>query len=202
MAKLSDKDVTLAIAGVLERHVVQGTTPPAAVRAPDPVLDTLAAAVDAFNRGKSTESIREDVGRIMVGQTKRAEVVNGIMQAHDLDRLVRLTRAADINERVIVELAERPDLSTLERLALHQVLSTERDKVAGRVRSNAIDVKDLAALLLKTDAVVQQTNEETIRRFSTTTPQGREIIRRVTSTMIKVRAATDSQRPQTEVMHD
>lgn len=155
-------------------------------RTEDAVLDVLESVVDGILTGRSLERQRGQISRYISNQEARAELIANLVQTDDYRRLVRLLRARGKLEQSLLSAMERHDLNPSEMLALHQVASHEVAVTSKGVLANANNVNDVIGLLEKADAAFSDQEEFLAKKFAKTTPQGREVIRRLAHRLSKL----------------
>jgi hypothetical protein len=151
-----------------------------------PVIRIISQLVQAFNAGTSTDAVREEVTRILNSQEERAELIDGLLVANDVDRLPNYLRARSVIEQYLLGCASRSDLSPAEALAFLKIVQVEIEGISSRVRGGAVSGRrDVMGLIDKADFVTRVSEVELSKKFSNTTPQGREILRKVGYRLMK-----------------
>ena len=176
------KDSAKIAVRVLTRQVIEqtdGVAPPPPASPPDPILEILKELVDKFKSGESTENVKAEIVKLISHQGERHELINNLLVMHDLDRLPAYLKARHLIEQYLLTCADRKDLSPIEALAFFKIAQTEIETITSRVRIGATPVKDVEALVEKADFVTRLSETELQRKFQSTTPQGREILRKV-----------------------
>jgi len=152
----------------------------------DPVLDVLDHVVNGIKTGSNLTEQYPEIARLVNNQESRAELINNLLLTHDYDRLVKYVRARQSLEKFMFECANRGDLSPTEGLAFMSMVMSETETIYSRVKSGATKINDVVGMLNKIDYTVQQSEKELLNKFKKTTPQGREIVRRLIHKLNKV----------------
>lgn len=152
----------------------------------DTVLNTLSKVVGSIKTGESiTDDTRESVTKLISNQEDRAELIQNLLLTHQYDRLVRYTKIRDHLERVMLACAKRGDLTAAEALAFMKITMEQTDSISSEVKAGATSVQDLMGMLNKVDFAVQISEKELEKKFANTSPQGREIVRRLATRLSK-----------------
>lgn len=151
----------------------------------DPIIGIFSQLVASFKNGESTEPIREDLTRLISGQEERADLLNNLLVLHDADRLPAYLKARRVIENYLLVCTERADLTAVEALAFLKIIQTEVEAITTRIRSGTTPVKDVEHLIEKADFVNKLDEAELARRFKATSPQGREILRKISYRLLK-----------------
>lgn len=154
----------------------------------DAVVSMLGEVVNGIITGTSLgDKQRGKINRYIANQEARAELIANLVQTDDYRRLLRLMKARQGLEKTLIRAMGRDDLNPSEMLALHQVVTSEVSTIAKGVRVNANNVSDVLGLLEKADAAFGEQEELMARKFEKTTPQGREVIRRLAHRLSKLK---------------
>jgi len=173
--------------------------PAGTMRQPDKVLDAMASVVSMIKDGKSIQPIQPLITQLIENQNERAQVFDSLHLTHEYDRLVKFLRARKCIEDTLLAVAERGELQPAEALALHGIITKEIGSMQKRVGIGAMGVQDILGLLNKVDWVVQKNEEKMRKDFSQTNPQGREIIRKVSTSLSKILAKQKTEQDQADV---
>jgi len=152
----------------------------------DPVLKILDKVVQGIKHGTDISENQEEISKLILNQESRAELIDNILLTHDYDRLVKYVRARKVLEDFLLLACQRGDLSATEALAFMKIVMTESETIQHRVKAGATSVKDIINLVSKADYAVQAKEADLTKKFDKTTPQGREIIRRLAHRLNKV----------------
>lgn len=166
----------------------------------DSVLGTLTKVVDSIKTGETiTEETRDSVTKLISNQEDRAELIQNLLLTHQYDRLVRYTKIRDHLERIMLTCAKRGDLSAAEALAFMKITMDQTDSISSEVKAGATSVQDLMGMLNKVDFAVQASEKELEKKFANTSPQGREIVRRLATRLSK---AAGKGKPSKKLVED
>jgi hypothetical protein len=156
----------------------------------DVVLDTLDEVVDALKTGREISGLRDRISQLITNQESRAELVSSMAMAHDFGRLARYMRARASLEDILLTASIDRTLTPTQSLAFLKIAQEQSEVILSRVRAGATNIQDLMALLNKADYALQVQDAALAKKFSNTTPQGREIIRRLAHRLNKMSAST------------
>jgi hypothetical protein len=157
----------------------------------DDVLDTLDHVIEALKTGREITGLRERIAQLITNQESRAELISNLTLTHDFDRLKRYLRARAALEDMMLRAVTEQSLSPVDVLEFLNVIQEQSEKILNRVQSSATNIQDLTALLNKADYAVQTHDAELAKKFSNTSPQGREIIRRLAHRLYKLSAESE-----------
>ena len=145
----------------------------------DQSLSVLQQVVDGFTHGTSLAHLSETINKLISNQEQRAELISSLVMSHEYNRLVKYLAVRSHLEDQLIEAALRDDLSTSEKLMLLKLVGDETQSVANKVQAGSTTVKDIMGLMNKVDYKLQLGERTLGSKFRKTTPQGREIVRRV-----------------------
>lgn len=146
-------------------------------------LEVLSAVVRGLNHGQPLGDAEPHAKRLASHAQDKAELVGALIQSHELDRLVANVQSRAILERLQNRAIRRGDLTTLEVMALLERVSGEiKDGVALLKKANP--ALDSITVIEKVNSARQEVEKTTQQKFTGTTAQGREIIRRSLFAMI------------------
>ena len=156
------------------------------MKQPDAVLDAMESVIGMIKDGKSIEPQQERIRQLIDNQNERAQLIDSLQLTHEYERLVKFLRARKCVEDVLLQVAENGQLSPAEALAFHSILGKEVKDMQKRVGIGAMGIQDILGLLNKVDWVVQSNEKKLQKDFTNTNPQGREIIRKVSTNLQKI----------------
>ena len=145
----------------------------------EPTLDILEKVVEALRTGNPLEGVRADVERLVANQQTKTDLINNLVLAHDFDRLTLYLKARSKLERFLFGLLQQEKLSAQDALAYFRIVYEEAKVLTDRVQNGSSPVKDASSELDKVDLAVQQAQQALKDKLKDTSPQGREIIRRL-----------------------
>ena len=155
----------------------------------DMVLDTIDDAVNSLRTGRDIEGLRDRIAQLVTNQESRAELVSNLALTHDFDRLTKFLRARASLEDILLTASIDRTLTPTQSLAFLKITQEQSEVILNRVRAGATNIQDLAALLNKANYALQLQDAELQKKFANTSPQGREIIRRLAHRLNKVASA-------------
>jgi hypothetical protein len=146
-------------------------------------LTVLNDLVHAFSSGEALDRIKPDVDRLTMAQEDRMTLVNSLTTQHSLIRMVRLMMARDRLERFMLSSVERSDLTPSEALLFLKMIQTDMSEIQTQIKPTPI--KDSKGLIDKVDYAQKKAIADTLSRYDNTSPQGREIIRKIIHGLLK-----------------
>lgn len=151
------------------------------------VLDVIEKVVKGIQDGTDLNpELRGEITRLINNQEERAELLNNLTLTHDYSQMVEALKTDAVLKSLLHACARRGDLTPPEALAFYQLNRADLNSLSARVQGGANSVNDVMSLLNKVDYTVQVGHKELERKFKNTTPQGREIIRRLAHKLIKI----------------
>jgi hypothetical protein len=150
---------------------------------PDASLTVLGELVQAFDSGEGLHRVKSEVDRLTMAQEERMVLVDSLVTQHSLVRMTRLMAARDKLERFMLSATERSDLTPSEALLFLKMIQTDMAEIKDSIKPTAI--KDAKGLVDKVDYAQKKTLAGAMSRYDRTSPQGREIIRKVLHGLIK-----------------
>lgn len=163
---------------------------------PDPnlVTDLLNVIVHGIQTGEDFSSTYPTISRLVNNQEHRANLINQLTLVDDYRRAAIFIELRNELENELVAAARSDSLRPSERLVLLKMVDDRLGDVQNRIAGSAIDVQDVLSLLQKANYAVEVKGESLKKKFIQTSPQGREIIRKLVTTMgrqLKVVEAKD-----------
>lgn len=186
----SDFDIIACLSGgvklierVISRQLGQDTSAqPVSVQVEpteDPIIDTLDRLVSSFKSGGSTQEIKAQIEQFLTARDERSELVNNLLVVHDVDRLPDYLKLRRHVEKYLLKSAFGGSLTPAEALAFLKIAQTEIDSITSQVRSGGHASKDVNELIRRADFVNKSDDKELAEKFKNTSPQGREILRKI-----------------------
>lgn len=164
-------------------------------RGVDPVIDTLDKVAAGIVNGTDLRDVYPTIARLVHAQGQRAEVFGQLMVTSEYPRLARALRARNHIEETLITMALNDDLLPAERVLVLQELETIIGSASKRVAGQSTSVSDITATLERLDYQTEIAGEELKKRFSKTTVQGREVVRKLllrVSSAVKGATADDT----------
>ena len=150
---------------------------------PDDSLKVLESLVGKFAKGESLSAIKPEVDRLVMAQDDRVMLVKAVMATHGLTRLVRLVKARDRLERFMVSCLERGDMTASEAIVFMKIIQTSMTEVQTEIIPQPL--KDSDGVVDKADFATRKSGEVVRRNLGNTSPQGREVMRKMLYGMFK-----------------
>lgn len=157
----------------------------------DPILTVLDRLITSFKHGSSTAGVREDVEKLLNARDERSELINSLMIAHDMDRLPDYLKVRRYIEKYLIRTALAGELSPAEALAFLKIAQGEIDTISSSVKSGTAPGKAVDELITKADFVSKASEKELAEKFKNTSPQGREILRKIGHKLAKAARNAD-----------
>lgn len=151
----------------------------------NPVLGTMLKLVDGIKGGEKLTELTKEVTQYVANQEARSELLSNLALTHDFERSVKYAIVRDKLESYLLSLAANDRLTPSQSIMFLKIVQEEADNIAARVRAGANPVNDVVALLNRADFATQMEDEELQKKFAGTTPQGREIVRRLAYKLAK-----------------
>jgi len=152
---------------------------PVTINITDPSLGILQEVVDSFQNGKSILHLKDALMQLTTNQEQRAELISALVLSHDYSRLTKYIAVREHLEDKVLEAALRDDLSPAEQLMLLRLVGDETTALENKVQGSSTGIKDMMALMNKVDYQLQVGEHSLRTKYAKTTPQGREIVRRI-----------------------
>ena len=150
---------------------------------PDASLTVLDEVINAFSSGQGLEAVKSDVDRLTMAQDDRMTLVTSLVTQHSLIRMARMMKARDRLERFMMAASERNDLTPSEALVFLKMIQTDMTELQQHIKP--VSIKDAKGLMDKVDYSQKKGLSDTLAKYSNTSPQGREIIRKVLHGLFK-----------------
>jgi hypothetical protein len=150
---------------------------------PDASLLVLGELVQAFDSGHGLGQVKSQVDRLTMAQDDRMVLVDSLVTQHSLVRMARLMAARDRLERFMLSATERSDLTPSEALLFLKMIQTDMSEIKESIKPTPI--KDARGLVDKVDYAQKRTLAGAMAKYDRTSPQGREIIRKVLHGLLK-----------------
>lgn len=180
-----------AIAVVIHRLVSKHPDDyPEVINPPDPKIEpTIKAMADLMEgivKGKDIRKEMPVIERLIEKQDVRAEVLNKLSVTQDMLRLSKFTAAQQKLESVVLAVIDAGKLSPAEALAFLAYVSKEREGIRKTVQGSSVSGRDVQGLMDQMSLLVNNESAEFQRKLSATSPQNREIIRRLSHKLGKM----------------
>lgn len=166
-----------AVVGLLSQQISRPQMCTVVVQ--DPALDLLQQVIDGFQTGKSIAGLGDKLAQLTSNQEQRSELINALVLSHDYSRLAKYMAVRSKLEDDLLAAASRDDLTASERVIMLKLVSDEAELISQRVQSSSTGIKDMVSLMNKVDYALQVGEHNLRSQYAKTTPQGREIVRRL-----------------------
>ena len=120
------------------------------------------------------------------GLDQKLSIHKAILALYQSDRMISLVKAQAKVTGYLITCAQRKDLTPAESLAFFKIFGDEITSI--RKTLDEVDrdqLKDIEGLLKKTDFNALKDQRKLEKRFAGTTPQGRDVIRKLVHTLLK-----------------
>lgn len=159
---------------------------------PDPSIQAIQELVSNIECGKDVSAQFPKIQRLIHNQDSRAEVFGSLALTADYSRFAAFLSARRRVETVLLAMAEKAKLTPGDSLALLAYLGENIKDIEKKVQANTSSGKDIAALLGKIDYTLNTQQQALAAKMAKTTPQNREIMRRVAHKLLKSANKADS----------
>ena len=130
--------------------------------------------------GSNLGPLKEDFLKLFSSLDEKNALCDAMLMLYDKQRLFSLLMARAHITSNLIKCAEREDLTPAEELAFFKIFGDEVTSIRESLKEfSAAPLKDVEALLEKIDSNDAGNLRDLAKQFEVTTPQGREIIRRV-----------------------
>jgi hypothetical protein len=143
------------------------------------VLGLLQDIVGTFQTGGDISEYKEQVQKLIHNQAERADLVDNVLMTIDYERLGNAMASKIKLEMIIHAAIASGQISTIEAIALFPIVSKEAESLLKRVKLGTSEVKDVSKLVEKVNSIAEDGNAEILKQFANTSPQNREIMRRM-----------------------
>jgi len=148
----------------------------------NPALQTLSQIMLARQAGQPLAPLQEDIARQTVGLDVANKTSWHLYRRYRTDKLVLWLLADDRVDQLLFRMFKRGDFSTTEALVLKKLCQTNirelADELLAEIQSGAPEF-DAGEAMAAMDYTVQVTEREGQNALVNTTPQGREIVRKL-----------------------
>lgn len=148
---------------------------------PDKSLSVLDDLVKAFSSGEGLDRIKSEVDRLTMAQEDRMTLVTSLVTQYNLVRMSRLMLARDRLELFMMAASSRGDLTPSEAILFLKMIQTDMTEIQTQLKPTTI--KDAKGLVDKVDYAQRKVTVST--DYESTSPQGREIIRKLMYGLLK-----------------
>jgi len=160
----------------------------------DVVLNIVQKVVDSIKNGTNLDAEKDDITRLINNQEHRAELIDQLTLTHDYSRYIRFLKVQASLENYLMKCIDNDNLTPSEAWAFLKYITAESGAVYSRIKGGATSVKDIASLLQKVDYTIQNTDKSIMKKFNKTTHQGREVIRKLATRVLKSTALREENR--------
>lgn len=160
----------------------QNAANPGATLVRSPVLETMRRVTDAVRDGTSLVPLKPLIERFTLANTELAQVVGTMFVRYQTERLVSWLEDQDQLERFLRRCMQRGDLTPAEALVFLNMTKNEIKAIAevlSEALKHGIPEPDAGVVSSKMDYTLQVTERQAMKDFNKTTPQGREIVRKL-----------------------
>ncbi len=163
--------------------------------------DLIGKVVEAIlGEEEDLEQYAPRIKQLAANQEVKAQLLASLTQANDQARLARLLKVRDKLEHKVVEAANEDDISTADAAAMYEYLDGKTKTLQDDLHISATGMRDVTASLSKLDVSTQKRRKELEDKLRQTTPQGREIVRRIAHGLAKTARSADQ--PQSRRVPD
>lgn len=142
-------------------------------------LAVAAEVIPRFVQGKPTAQIKEKVAKVASAVDEKYKVLGSIVDSHMQERyLLHANMRWDLEQSLYRDL-QADSLPALAKVAIYKMVREEAALMEKIIRAGANPLQDVQNALEKVDTVQKQTPGAMAKRLEGTTPQGREVARRL-----------------------
>jgi len=152
------------------------------------VTDLLKTVVTGIAQGKNFSHIYPTLSRLVNQQESRANLINQLLVFDEYRRAASWTELRNELEVGLIAAAKDGTLRPAERLILLEMADKKLVDINKRIAGGAAEVNDVLGLLQKANYAVEAQGEELKQRFAKTSYQGREIVRKLLTTLSRALA--------------
>ena len=156
---------------------------------PDEAVDALKRVLRGITAGEDLKDSEPMIARLVANQEARAKVINSLIMTHDYERLVRFIDVRKNMDRVIIDAAANKELKWQTAVNLYKLVTLEVEEISGRMRAQMMGNTEMLNLIQKVGWATDMDDMALADKLKGTSPQGREIIRRVA---YKLKKAADA----------
>ena len=144
------------------------------------ILQSFAAVSRKLHAGEDLGPLKEEIVKMLYGLNEKIALSEGIMALCQSHRMVALVQAQSNVTDYLILCAQRNDLTPTEALAFFKLFGDEIASIRKMLDNfDGSQLRNVESLLSKADLTVLQKGKELRERFKGTSPQGREIVRRL-----------------------
>lgn len=163
-----------------------GDNNPVEIQMAGPVFGVVQEVIRGIRDGTKMTHVYDDVMRLTSNQEARAELIDQLMLSHDFTRYADFVAARDDIETDLLLACKRQQLNPIEKVALYREITKIVTGLENRIRGQTSSVKDIVSQLQKVDyAVNASSTAELQKRFANTSPQAREVTRKLLTKLRK-----------------
>ena len=171
------------IHNVIERQLRDDLDEPPQIEPKDEALELWFKVIAAKDAGKPLEPFAEDIARVTHGNDTELKLAQALYTRIRIRRFFRQVESDEVIERFLHRCMRRGDLTAREALVFKQNnLAEMRETLKDIIHNN--DAEPVAFIpeedLVKMDWSLQMVEKTTSKTMCQTTPQEREIIRKIT----------------------
>ena len=132
--------------------------------------------------GSNLGPLKEDFLKLFSSLDEKNALCDAMLMLYDKQRLFSLLKARARVASYLIKCSERQDLTPAEELAFYKIFGDDVASIRASLKEfSAEPLKNIEALLEKIDSNDAGNLRELAKKYERTTPQGREIIRRLIS---------------------
>jgi signal transduction histidine kinase len=164
---------------VILRQASEGRRKRKGLELNDPIISTLEGVVSSIKSGEGMATHTEAISRLVANQEDRAGLIQNLLLTHDYDRLIDYVKARRLLEMHMLDCLSRGKLTPTEALAFMRIVQAETETITNHINSGAHDINDVTSMLNKVDYATQASDRDLAKKFRNTTPQDRELLRKI-----------------------
>lgn len=173
---------------IVVRQLADDIASPPAASDEESALSMLSQVMQARKEGKSLEAFKHDLARLLQNTDELYKLVWHLYRRHRCDQLLDWLTADDAITKFLTRCFRRGDLTPTEALVLKRMSTSAIKELVDEYRTAMSESETLSShgessdLLSKLDVTLKLEDKNTHSILTKTTPQGREIVRKLVFT--------------------
>lgn len=167
----------LSSGGKLLCKVLYGSERPKTT--PNLVSGIISEIVSGIEQSKDFSHVYPTISRLIDHQEDRANLVSNLLVFDDFRRAAVMVEVRNQLESDLILAAKEGKLRPAERIILLQLVDKRMDSIERRIAGKGSNIEDITSVLEKANYAVEMRGDALRKKFGESSPQGREIIRKL-----------------------
>ncbi len=171
------------ITNLLNRHMLHPgacNVPAGVIPTGSPALDLAQEIIQRYSKGLDMTDLRERVNMLAANSQEKAELLTSVLAEDDNQTLVELRTDERYVYNILRQAYYGGQLSATDSITVHAYLQNLLAKVQRRVEDKSTGLsKNVLEIVDKTNYSQVAVQKDLQKKFENTTPQGREILRKL-----------------------